>query len=75
MGKVVRNLKSFSGSLLMLAVMLVALFFALNWAAQRGWGPFSTAAGWVESHANGTVYGGGGGAPVVVGVPSNGPSL
>jgi membrane protein DedA with SNARE-associated domain len=74
MGKIIRNLKTFSGALVGLAIMLIALFFLLNWLSQRGWGPVSTAAGWTEQHATGQAYAS---APPVVGVPSSsyGPSL
>jgi hypothetical protein len=79
MGKLTRNLKSFSGGLLGLAIMLIALFFILNFVAQRGWGPVSTIAAKVESHANGSAYGSGGGGSVqMAGVPSTssfGPAL
>lgn len=67
MGRLIRNLKTFSGALLGLAIMLVALFFVLNWVAKRGWGPVSTAASWTEQRASGNAYAA---APPVVGVPS-----
>ncbi len=74
MGKLIRNLKTFSGALVGLAIMLIALFFVLNWLAQRGWGPVSTAAGWTEQHASGQAYAT---PPTPVGVPSSayGPQL
>jgi len=75
MNRLIRNLKTFSGALLGLAIMLVALFFVLNWVAKRGWGPVSTAATWTEQHASGNAFAT---APPVVGVPSTssfGPNL
>jgi membrane protein DedA with SNARE-associated domain len=74
MGRLIRNLKTFSGALVGLAVMLIALFFVLNWLAKRGWGPVSTAAAWTEQRASGQSYAS---APPVVGVPSSsyGPAL
>ncbi len=75
MGRLIRSLKTFSGALVGLAIMLIALFFVLNWVAKRGWGPVSTAAGWTENHASGQAYAS---APApMVGVPSSsfGPNL
>lgn len=74
MGKFIRNLKGFSGALVTLAIMLIALFFVLNWAAQRGWPYVSPIAGWAASHASDQAYS----APApVVGVPSSpmGPAI
>jgi hypothetical protein len=79
MGRIIRNLKSTSGALLGMTIMLIAIFFVLNFIASRGLGPVSSAAQWAESHANGTAYAGG--APVVgvpstsVGINANGPAL
>lgn len=74
MGKIVRNLKSFSGAMISLVILLIVTFFVLNWIAQRGIPVVSTAAGWTEAHATGQAYA----APApVVGVPSTsfGPNL
>jgi hypothetical protein len=71
MGRLVRNLKSFSGAMLSTVVILIGAFFVLNFIAQRGWGPLSAAAGWAESHANGSAYDGGAAAPLA-GIPSSG---
>lgn len=51
-----KNLKSFSGALLGLAVMLVILFWVLNFLATRAPAPVSTFAQTVETHANGSAY-------------------
>lgn len=70
MNKFIRELKSFSGALITLAIMLIALFFVLNWISARGWPFVSTAAGWTASHASDQAYA----APApVVGVPSSSP--
>lgn len=77
MGRLTSKVKSFSGSLVGLAILLIALFFFLNFIASKGWGPFSTLAGAVESHANGSAYNVSAGAPLA-GVPSSssyGPNL
>lgn len=77
MGKIVRNLKSYSGFLVTLAIALIALFFVLNFVANKGWGPLSTAASWAEAHANGSAYDSvPAAAPVVVPSSSpNGPAI
>lgn len=56
MGHIWRNLKSFSGGLLMLCIMLIALFWILNFFATRTPAPISTFAGEVESRASGQAY-------------------
>jgi hypothetical protein len=71
MGKIIRNLKSFSGALLSLAILMIVLFFLLNWVAKRGWPVVSPVASWAESHASGDAYMA---AAPMVGVPSS-PSL
>lgn len=78
MRKITRNLKSISGALFMLAIMLIALFFVLNEVAKRNVPIASNIASWAEARANGSAYtaNGGGGATPVVGVPSSyGPAI
>ncbi len=67
MGKIIRNLKSFSGAMISLVILLIATFFVLNWVAKRGVPVVSTAAGWAASHASDQAYAP---APAAVGVPS-----
>lgn len=64
MGKIFRNLKSFSGGLLGLVVSLIAIVWILNYAGSKGWGPLSTAANWTQSHITP-------GPGATVAVPSN----
>lgn len=56
MHTILKNLKSFSGALLGLVIMLVVLFWVLNILATRTPAPISTFAQTVESHANGSAY-------------------
>lgn len=56
MERIWKNLKSFSGALLGLAVLLIVLFWVLNFLATRAPAPLSTAASFVESHASGDAY-------------------
>lgn len=56
MEKIWRNLKSFSGALLGLAIMLIILFWVLNFIAKRAPSPLNTGAAFVEQHANGSAY-------------------
>jgi hypothetical protein len=58
MNRIVRELKSISGAVLMLTVLLIAVFFVWNQLSTRNLGPLSTGAGWIASHANGTAYSG-----------------
>jgi len=74
MGKIIRNLKSFSGAMVSLVILLIVTFFVLNWVAKRGIPVVSTAAGWAENHATGSAYA----APIpVAGIPSSnlGPNI
>jgi phosphoribosylcarboxyaminoimidazole (NCAIR) mutase len=68
MGKIIRNLKSFSGAMIATVIVLIAAFFILNWVAKRGIPVVSTVAGWTEAHATGQAYAA---AAPVVGVPSS----
>ncbi len=56
MHMILKNLKSFSGALLMLTIMLIVLFWVLNLVATKAPAPVSTFAQTVETHANGSAY-------------------
>jgi pilus assembly protein TadC len=59
MGPIIRNLKSFSGFLLTLAIGMIALMWILNYVGSKGWGPLSQGAnvakGLVSGSSGGTV--------------------
>lgn len=55
MGRIARELKSVSGAVLGLTLMLIVVFFVWNWLQVHG-GPVSGPAGWVFGHATGDAY-------------------
>lgn len=69
MGKLFGGVKKYANSLVGTAIVLIALFFVLNFVKNRNWGVISSGAGWAESHANGSAYDSVAMAPVA-GVPS-----
>lgn len=56
MAAIVRQLKSVSGAILSITVLLIITFFVLNWLQNRTPAPISTGAGWAFSHATGQAY-------------------
>lgn len=59
MGRITRELKTLPGMILGTTIALIVVFFVWNFLASRGLPFVSPAAAWIESHANGSVYGGG----------------
>lgn len=56
MAAIVRQLKSVSGAILSITVLLIITFFVLNWLQNRAPAPISTGAGWAFGHATGQSY-------------------
>lgn len=56
MQAIVRQLRSVSGAILSITVLLIITFFVLNWLQNRAPAPVSTGAGWAFSHATGQAY-------------------
>jgi len=66
MGPIVRELKSVSGAILGITILLIVTFFVLNFISRKAPAPISTAAGWAFGRASGQVYGA---APAMVSSP------
>lgn len=58
MAPIIRQLKTLSGGILGLIVMLIVAFFVLNLIQTRG-GPAAGVGGWLFQHASGEAYSGG----------------
>jgi hypothetical protein len=56
-GRIVRELKSVSGAILGITILLIITFFVLNFIQSRAPAPISTGAGWAFTHATGSAYG------------------
>jgi hypothetical protein len=56
MGRILHQLKTLPGALLSLCILLVILFWVLNFAAKRAPAPVAGFAANVEQHANGSAY-------------------
>jgi hypothetical protein len=53
---ILREVKTISGSLLTMCLMLILLFFVLNWVKRRNFPFVSNVAGWAENHASPNAY-------------------
>jgi hypothetical protein len=56
MNMIIKNLKSASGAMLGITLLLVATFFVLNFIQSKAPAPISTGGGWLFSHATGAAY-------------------
>jgi len=54
--KIMREVKTVSGSLLSICLLLIVLFFVLNFVRSRQIPYASGVAGWAASHASGEAY-------------------
>ena len=63
--KIMREVKTVSGSLLTICLLLILLFFVLNFIRSRRIPYVSPVAGWAASHANGEAY-----DPIMVPAPA-----
>jgi hypothetical protein len=50
MKPIIKNLKSFGGFILLLAIGMIALVYILQLAGSKGWGPISSVANFTSAH-------------------------
>lgn len=56
LNSLMRQVKTLPGALISLALLMIILFWVLNFLSRRAPAPVSTAANFVETHANGSAY-------------------